>query len=266
MARELGIAGVQMKVRPGDVNLESMDRLIGQVLEKAPWVELILFPELCVYGKNPDFAEPVPGPTTAKLGRLAAKHQVWLVAGSLYETAPGGYYNTTPVFDPHGGLAATYRKMFPWRPFEKSLAGEDFCVFDIPGKGRVGLCICYDQWFPEVSRQLAWMGAEVIVNPVMTGTADRSLELILARANAITNQVWFLSVNGLEEGGNGQSLLVDPHGEVLQQCGRQEEIIACKLDMDMVPQARQEGIMGLSPVYPEFLLRRRGFPVYCAKE
>ncbi len=66
---------------------------------------------------------------------------------------------------------------------------------DLAGIGRVGLNICYDAWFPEVSRQLAWMGAEVILNVVKTTAPDRRQELVLAKANAIVNQVFVVSVN-----------------------------------------------------------------------
>jgi predicted amidohydrolase len=98
---------------------------------------------------------------------------------------------------------------------ERSDPGEEFCVFDIPGKGRCGLCICYDQWFPEVVRSLTWMGAEVIFCPTATYTSDRSLELVLAQANAGVNQVYFLNVNGVGGGGIGQSIFVDAEGRVL---------------------------------------------------
>ncbi len=82
----------------------------------------------------------------------------------------------------------------------------------MPGHGRLGLSICYDAWFPEVTRHLAWMGAEVVLNLVKTTTADRAQELVLARANAIVNQVFVVSVNCAGPVGTGQSLIVDPEG------------------------------------------------------
>ena len=85
--------------------------------------------------------------------------------------------------------------MFPWRPYEPYDPGRPVRGLRHPGVGRIGLAICYDAWFPEVARHLAWMGAEVIVNPVMTTTADRAQEVVLARANAIVNQVYVVSVN-----------------------------------------------------------------------
>jgi predicted amidohydrolase len=112
-------------------------------------------------------------------------------------------------------LAASYRKVFPWRPYERW--GGSFVVADMAGFGRVGLSICYDSWFPEVARHLAWMGAEVILNPTLTPTADRAQELVLARAQAITNQVYVVGVNAAAPTARGRSLLVDPKGN--RPCG-----------------------------------------------
>ena len=127
-------------------------------------------------------------------------------------------YNTASVFNPDGEVVGRYRKMFPWCPYEKAVTpGEEFLVFDVPGVGRFGLSICYDQWFPETSRSLAWMGAEVILCPTMTATIDRDLELTMARANAITNQCYLFNVNVAGALGNGRSIIVGPDGCIIHQ-------------------------------------------------
>ncbi len=82
--------------------------------------------------------------------------------------------------------------MFPWRPYEAWSSGHEFAVFDMPGSGRAGLSICYDAWFPESTRSVAWFGAEFVVNVVKTIGADRKQERVLAQANAIVNQVFML--------------------------------------------------------------------------
>ena len=92
------------------------------------------------------------------------------------------------------------------------MPGDTFTVFDIPGVGRFGLIICFDAWFPEVTRTLAWMGAEVILQPTLTKTIDREQELVLARANAIVNQVYVVSPNYGGLFGTGRSVIVDPEG------------------------------------------------------
>ena len=68
-------------------------------------------------------------------------------------------------------------------------------TFDIPEVGRIGLSICYDGGFPETCRQLAWMGAEVVLQPSRTTTSDRNQEMVMARANAIFNQIYLVSLN-----------------------------------------------------------------------
>jgi predicted amidohydrolase len=83
-------------------------------------------------------------------------------------------------------------------------------VFDVPGAGRIGISICYDMWFPETTRTLAAMGAEVILHPTMTDTIDREVELAIARSAAATNQLYFFDINGVGDGGTGRSIVVDP--------------------------------------------------------
>jgi formamidase len=166
------------------------------------------------------------------------------------------------VISPDGEIVARYSKIFPWRPLEASTPGEEFCVFDIPGKGRFGLCICYDQWFPEVARTLAWMGAEAVFCPTATITPDRSKEIIMSLANAIANQVYWFSLNGLGAGGIGQSVFVDPEGRILQQSGSGEQYMTQIIDLDLVSRVREYGTMGLCQVMKEFGSFNGKFPVY----
>src|SRR5947208_2605939 len=83
-------------------------------------------------------------------------------------------------------------------------------VDNVPEVGRVGLSICYDMGFPETSRTLAAMGAEVILHPTMTDTIDREVELTVARATAAMNQCYFFDINGVGGGGVGRSIIVGP--------------------------------------------------------
>ncbi|MBX6384205.1 MAG: carbon-nitrogen hydrolase family protein, partial [Microbispora sp.] len=127
-----------------------------------------------------------------------------------------------------------------------------FVVADLPGVGRIGLSVCYDAWFPEVARHLAWLGAEVIVNPVMTTTADRAQELVLARANAIANQVFVVSVNTAAPVGTGRSLVADPEGRVRVEAGEAATVLTDVIDLDDVTRVRRHGTAGLNRVWSQF--------------
>jgi formamidase len=172
--------------------------------------------------------------------------------GSVYERgADGRVHNTCLVFAPDGNLAARYRKVFPWQPHETSAPGDAFVTFDIPEVGRVGLSICYDGSFPETCRQLAWMGAEVVLQPTLTTTSDRYQELVMARANAIFNQFYVVSLNAGSPAGLGRSVIVDPEGLVRLQAGDGEEVLTDVLDLDAVTRVREHGTAGVSRLWEQ---------------
>jgi len=237
-------------------------------------VQLVMYHELIVPGlvqfvttEAPDTwkknAEPIPGPSTDRLCALARKTGQWLVPGSMYEKDGDLIYNTAIVISPQGEIVAKYRKMFPWLPYENGTAiGDKYCVFDIPDIGRFGLMICYDVWFPEVSRTLAWMGAEIILQPTMTPTSDRELELVMCRANAIFNQAYFVSVNGSGSWGGGRSLIVDPDGRILQKAGTNQTIMTEMIDLDHTTRTREYGTLGLAQSLKQLRDSRHRFPVY----
>ncbi|WZB62512.1 carbon-nitrogen hydrolase family protein [Achromobacter xylosoxidans] len=118
---------------------------------------MVLFSELAPLGPRHHNAEPLPGPTETRLTELARETGLWLIPGSLFERVDGPdgsvVYNTMPVINPQGEIVARFRKLFPFRPYERDVAGgTEFCVFDVPGAGRFGVSICYDMWFPETTR------------------------------------------------------------------------------------------------------------------
>ncbi len=261
MARYFGIAGVQMEIINGKEVLESMLHQLKLISESFPWVDLVLFSELC-YSRDMNLAQSIPNNAIDAFCNWAAKENKWLVPGSMFEKAKGKIYNTAIVISSAGKIVAKYRKMYPWRPLELSDAGEKFCVFDIPNKGRFGICICYDQWFPELIRNLAWMGAEIILHPTATYTSDRTMELSISKAQALFNQLYFISVNGVGQGGIGRSIFVDPEGHVLQVSGERETILTEIVDLDTVTRVREYGTLGLSQVLKDFRDFRHEFPVY----
>jgi formamidase len=265
-----------MAVVPWDAaaTVEKMCDAIRQVSLNFPWVNMIIFHELVVPGlaqfittEKPDDwrknAEPVPGPITDTLCAAARRYRKWVVPGSLYELEGKMLYNTAVAISPAGDIVAKYRKMFPWMPYEAGTTpGSEFCVFDVPEVGRFGLCICYDSWFPETVRNLAWMGAEVIIHPTMTPTSDRELELVLNQANAIFNQCYFIDVNGVGPWGGGRSMLVDPDGRILQKTGERETFMTEIIDLDNVQKAREFGNLGLCQLWKQLRDHPQEFPIY----
>jgi formamidase len=257
--RTLTIAAIQTTPVPFDV-AASWDRFeshVRAVHNTFAHVELVVVPELMLAAEAPllqaraewmnDVAEPIPGPTSDRVCRLAKETGLWLVPGTLYERGDdGNVYNTAIAVSPLGEIAATYRKVFPWQPYEQTTPGDEFVVFDIPGVGRIGMAICYDGSFPETARQLAWLGAEVVIQPTLTTTRDREMELVCARANAWTNQVFVVNVNASDPAGVGESCIVDPEGTVRQRAGAGEEVLIDCLDLDAVSRARTHGTFGLN--------------------
>jgi len=257
--RTLAIAAIQTRPVTHD-RAATFDRFAEQVRATRalfPHVELAVIPELLLAAEAPllqgqdgwmeQAAVPVPGPLTDRLCALARETGLWLVPGSVYERAGDGrIYNTALAVSPQDGIVARYRKVFPWQPYEQATPGHEFIVFDIPGAGRVGLAICYDGSFPETMRQLAWMGAEVVIQPTLTTTRDREMELICARANAWTNQLFVINVNAADPAAVGHSAIVDPEGIVRQQAGSGEEILVDVLDLDTVTRVRAFGSAGIN--------------------
>ncbi len=262
MSRLLGIAGIQMNVIQGQDNTDMMLKKMNAVNTLFPWVEIIFFSELCLNGLAMKLAMPIPNPSLEKLGKWARDNKKWVIPGSFYEKEENKIFNTAVVISPAGDLIARYRKIFPWQPLETSDPGESFCVFDIPGKGRFGLCICYDQWFPELARTLALMGAEAVFCPTAWSTPDRTQELIMAQANAIANQYYWFSLNGVGAGGIGRSVFVDPEGRILQNSGEGERIMTQVIDLDVVSRVREYGTMGQCQVLKSFRDYKGKFSIY----
>ena len=267
MSRSLSVLGFQLRPVTYDP-AGTFDRFEGYVhLARRQFsaADLYLFPELYLTGEDPFTFDPpdgfvrsvvqeISGPLTDRIGKLAAEVGQWIVAGSIFEREGDDVYNTALVLSPEGELVQTYRKLFPWQPFEASSPGDAPApVFDIPGVGRAGVMICYDGWFPEVARGLALQGAEVILHPTLTNTPDREDELVLARSNAIVNQCYVVNINMGGVVGGGRSTAVDPEGRVLFTAGTGEELLPEFLDLERVPEIRRRGSRGVTRPMQHFL-------------
>lgn len=262
--KQFSIAAIQMYVSATHSNVDLMKTKIDLTMNIYPWVQMIIFSELAAFGPLTHTAQSLPGPFEDEMKEMALKHGIWLIPGSIFEkTGEGKIYNTASVINPEGEVVTRYRKMFPFLPYEENVtSGKDFCIFDVPDIGRFGLSICYDMWFPETSRTLAVMGAEVILHPSLTGTIDRDIELSIDRATSAINQCFMFDINGLGAGGNGKSIVCGPEGRVLYQADNNEEIIPIEIDLERVRQSRELGVLRLGQPLKSFRDHMGYFSVY----
>lgn len=275
--RTLSVAALQTAPVPRDpeTTLAMLAERVGAARAAIPHVQLILLPELHLSappsileehsGYAREVAVEIPGPLTDALGRIARDSGVWLVPGSVYELGEAGrIHNTAVVLSPDGELVSAYRKVFPWQPHESCAPGAKFVTFEIPDIGRVGLAICYDGSFPETFRQLAWLGAEVVLQANLTTTSDREQELAMARANAIFNQLYVVSLNASSPAGVGRSAIFDPEGLLRVSAGGGEELLTDVLDLDGVERVRRFGTAGVSRMWEQVLRQGPGveLPMY----
>ena len=209
--------------------------------------------------KNFDLAEPIPGPTTEMLGKIAKEWQTVIVASVFEKRAPGLYFNTAAVLDSDGKIAGIYRKMhIPDDPayYEKFyFAPGDLGFHPINTSiGRLGVMVCWDQWFPEAARLMALQGAELLIYPTAIGydngdskeeqARQREAWKTIQRGNAIANGIPVVAVNRVghepdpsgRTGGImfwGSSLVAGQQGEILfegSQTKGESQIVSIDLD------------------------------------
>ncbi|NOX83576.1 MAG: carbon-nitrogen hydrolase family protein [Alphaproteobacteria bacterium] len=246
------IAGLQLELETDD-NLDLLCEEIRKVRRRFPWLQMVVLGELSAFGTDTKKAQPLPGDAENQFAAVAKETGLWLAPGSLYENDNGVIFNTTPIINPDGVVVARHRKIFPFLPYEEKVAcGEEFTTFDIDGVGRFGVSICYDMWFPETTRSLVCAGAEVIIHPTLTNTVDRDVELAIARANAASNQCYFIDINSAGPLAFGRSIVAGPGGEIIHQAGTGREIITVDIDLDYLRRVRERGWQGLGQQLKSF--------------
>lgn len=286
MSRTLTVALVQ-EFNQGDAepNLARIEQRVAEAA--AGGAKLVLLQELhngpyfCQHQSVDEFdrAETIPGPSTERLSKLANQHGVVLV-GSLFERrAPGLAHNTAVVFDADGRLAGKYRKMhipddpgfnekFYFTPGDLGFTPIDTSV------GRLGVLVCWDQWYPEAARLMALAGAELLLYPTAIGWDPRDAQaekerqrmawILAQRGHAVANGLPVLACNrtgfeasplaaGDDDGRGidfwGSSFVCGPQGEVLAEASRDAaEVLFCEVDL-----ARGEAVRRIWP----FLRDRR---------
>lgn len=252
-----------MRVSASYSNVEAMKMKLNILMNIYPWVDMVVYSELCAYGPLTHHALTRIEDFEEQMQELAQRHKVWLLPGSVFHKVDGLIYNTASVIDPQGNVVKRYRKMFPFYPYEVGVTpGHEFCLFDVPEVGRFGVSICYDMWFPETTRTLAVHGAEVILHPTLTGTIDREIELSIVRASAAINQCFIFDINGLDTGGSGRSIICGPDGRVTYQAQNNEEMIPIEINIDRVRRSRELGLLRLGQPLKSFRDHLGDFDIY----
>jgi N-carbamoylputrescine amidase len=258
------------QMRGGADPQETLERALGRIREAAGrgaqiicTQELFLGPYFCQSEDHEFFklAESVPGPTTERLGALAAELGVVIIASVFEKRASGLYHNTAAIIDADGKYLGKYRKMhIPDDPqyYEKFYFTPGDLGFRVWNTrfGRIGVLVCWDQWYPEAARLTALRGAEILFYPTAIGWlppekaeyGERQQQAweTIQRSHAIANGVFVAAVNrvGFEPGPSGgiefwgNSFVADPNGRVLARAGQEEELLIVRCDLDQVDVVR----------------------------
>jgi predicted amidohydrolase len=239
-------------------NLAKAETFVRLAAERG--ATLIVLPEVFAWrgprAEEPAQVEPIPGPTSERLRDFARRHQIYLLAGSFLEKGEDSRsYNTSLLLSPQGDILAHYRKI---HLFDVDIPGQvrvkesdtkkpgAAVVATTTPLGVLGLSVCYDLRFPELYRQLAAQGAEVMFVPSAftfpTGAAHWEP---LLRARAIENQTYIVAPNQIGKNTHGyadygNSMIIDPWGKVIARAPDKECFITAEIDRDYVEKVRKE--------------------------
>jgi 5-aminopentanamidase len=237
----VAVAQIEPKLGEKDRNLDVCLRRMEEAA--AAGAKLLVLPECAIPGYMWDsaeealpFAEEIPGPVTETLERECARLELHVVCG-LLEREGDSLRNAAVLVGPDG-LVGTYRKThLPFLGVDRFVvAGDELPVFETP-VGRIGIEICYDLRFPEVTRALALAGADIVAHPTNFPIAARIQTELITRARAVENRVYLLTANrvGKERWGEfcGWSQIVDPYGNRLAEAGETgEALLTAEVDIE----------------------------------
>lgn len=248
----MNIALLQVASPDGESHEDRVAR-VTETVGLANAADVIVLPELWPTGffnfaRYRDEAETLHGATLDRLASAARSASAWLIGGSFVELASDGHlHNTTVAFTPSGELAATYRKihLFGYESAEAQLLtpGQDVSVFDTD-YGRVGMSTCYDLRFPEQYRILTDKGATMIFVSSAWPASRMEHWLLLNRTRALENLAFVFACNaaGSQDGVDlaGNSLVIDPWGEIIARGGPEETWIKAQIEPQRVSDLRAE--------------------------
>ncbi len=261
---------IQMRcVADRDQNMANAIRLLREAAQKGGQIlclpELFLSPYFC-QKEDPslfDWAEPIPGPSTEQLAQVAAETGTVIIASLFERRTAGIYHNTVAVLDADGTYLGKYRKMhIPDDPlyYEKfyfTPGDTGFQTFSTRF-GKIGVLICWDQWFPEGARLTALQGANILFYPTAIGwhpkekaefgTKQHQAWELVQRSHAVANGIYVAGINrvgheGPSEGGLefwGASFLCDPFGSLIQKASQtEEEVMIANCDLKLMEDTRR---------------------------
>ena len=234
---EFKVAIAQMDIKLGDKesNLKKASEVVSEAAKQG--ADFVCLPEYFSTGgafeQFSELKEPIPGDTADKLGAIAEENGVHLVA-SMLEGVEDKLYNAAVLLGPNGELLAKQRKIHLFLEEQTCVSnGADFTIADTKF-GKVGLMVCYDTIFPEVSRELALQGADIIFVPANWPDPFSSQWQLATSARALDNQAWLVAANRVGTDGKftyfGKSRVVSPYGESVVEAGNGEEIITTMID------------------------------------
>lgn len=223
---------------------------------KAQGADMIILPEIyMVYNppaanvKKAAVAETLDGDFVSALTAVARENSIYVVGG-MYETKEGDdvrAYNTTVVIDRAGKIISVYRKTHLYDAFiskesDSIVAGDELPPIIETEFGKIGLLVCYEVRFPEISRRLALAGAEIIIMPtawVVGGVKEEHFE-ILVRARALENTVYFCAADQIGNQFVGRSMIIDPMGIIIAGAGEEEALLVADIDPARVKRVRDK--------------------------
>lgn len=257
--KDFKIALCQMRV--GEDKWNNIQRAVSMIEEAADHgAELIVLPEMfnCPYDSKRfrQYAERLgDGETINELSKVAKTKGVFIVGGSLPELDNENIYNTSVIFDDNGNILDKHRKVhlfdveieggIRFKESETLLSGDKITVVDTQ-LGKLGVAICYDIRFPELLREMAIRGAEIIIVPaafnMTTGPAHWEL---LIRARGVDNQVYMVAVSPARDVTGcyvayGHSMVVDPWGDIVSKCNEDEAIVYYQFNSTRIKDIRNQ--------------------------
>ncbi len=249
----IGLVQLQLPVIETPLDLASQTERIVSMVAKArrglPAMDLVVFPEYALHGLSmdidPELMCSLDGPQVAAFRRACIEHGIW-GCFSIMENNPGGHpYNSGLIIDPAGKLRLHYRKLHPWVPAEPWEPGDlGIPVIEGPKGARLALIICHDGMFPEMAREAAYRGAEILLRTAGYTAPIREGWRLTNRSNAFCNLMVTANVCMCGSDGTfdsmGEGMIVNFDGTVLAHGagGRADEIIAAEVRPDLVREAR----------------------------